>query len=88
MKERYASMPDWLYDLLKITEAQDKNCFRMHDHDYGNAGYTLNGWPRAKTRAEADRNFRLRLIQYGLQSWKAWLIWLGCRLFVWWKWRM
>lgn len=87
MKKRYASMPNWLYKLLKITEEQDKNCFRMHDHDYGTVGHVLHDWQRATTRSEADRNLRIRLIEYGMKPWRAWLIWLGCRVFVWWKWR-
>ena len=87
MKARYASMPDWVYRWLKITDAMDKGPFRQHDHDYGTAGYTRKGWPRADTRAEADRSLRLRLIESGMKPWRAWLIWWGCVTLIWWKWR-
>jgi hypothetical protein len=87
MKARYASMPDWLYRFLRITKKQDQGPFRMHDHDYGNVGYTINGWDRAKNRAQADRNLHYRLIEYGVRPDKAFLIWAGSRLFLWWKWR-
>lgn len=87
MKDRYASMPNWLFNWFGITEEQDQGPFRMHDMDYGTAGNTLNGWPRAKTRAEADRNLRTRLVEYRMKPWRAWLIWLGCRALVANKWR-
>ena len=86
-KVRYASMPDWLYRTLKITPAMDRECFRMHDHDYGRAGYTVLRWTRAETRAEADENLRIRLIAYGLPKSSAFLVWLGCRLLKSNKWR-
>lgn len=87
MKSRYASMPDWLFKWLGITPTQDIICFRMHDHDYGNAGHKVLNFKRADTRAEADANLRHNLIHFDLAPWKAWLIWAGCRLFVAHKWR-
>lgn len=87
MTKKYASIPNWLYNSLKITDEMDKTCFKMHDHDYGNAGYTCCGWKRAETRLEADENLRSRLKEKGLNSISAQIVFLGCRLFCYGKWR-
>lgn len=76
MKDRYASMPDWLYRFLRITEAMDKGAFRWHDRDYGTMA------PVAPTRAVADAMLRDRLIAFGMAPLLAWSIWAFCRLFL------
>lgn len=80
MTKQYASMPKFLFKLFGITKHIDSTCFRMHDRDYGTSNRPINGWKIAKTRAEADRNLRNRLIDFGVAKWAAWTIWAGCRV--------
>ena len=87
MRYKYASIPSWLNKFFKIDRLMDNTCFKMHDHDYGTAGYTTNNWARAKTRKEADVNLRNRLIQYGMPKYKAYVLWVGCVLLLSNKWR-
>lgn len=92
VKKRYASMPEWLYRFLGITDQMDALAFRQHDHDYGGKGLQVlmpNGNPMkgAKTREEADEALEARLISMGLARWKAWIVWAGRRLLKGDKWR-
>lgn len=81
-KSRYASMPNGLFRILGITEEMDKVCFRQHDHEYGTKFRTTG-----ITRWQADWNLAVALHHRGLSFWKVWLIFWGCRFFVFWKWQ-
>ena len=51
-------------------------------HDYL---YTSQNW---RTRAWSDMAFRALLIQDCTPAWKAWIMWLGVRVFGWRYWRI
>lgn len=88
MKERYGSFPKWLDPILGYTRGMDIIASRQHDHDYGTKGYKLKGQKRAKTREEADLVYKENLRRLGMSTVCAFLIWVGCRVFLKHKWRI